>query len=597
MTDITLFTFAVIADTHVNPVDGESGSPWAANRLANERARWAVAALNADRPAFVVHLGDMVHPIPTQPGHDAAAARFRAIFAGLVPPLYCLPGNHDIGDKPVDWMPAHPASARFLAAYRQGFGLLWQAFDHAGCRFILHADPILGSGLPEDEAQWRWLEGELAAGRGKRVFFLTHYPLFLTRADEAEHYDNLAPAPRERLRALLVAHRVEAVFAAHVHNIFHTSLAPEGPLQHVIPALSAIRLDYSHLFRTPPAAGQEHGRNDAAKLGYYLVDVDPGGYSLRMRRSHGASLREGEAAPAVAPLSRPARRSAPALGVDLRQGWAEPQVIPYTGVVDEFRRKSARNDYLVMALQEAGLTDLRLPLDDLTDPATRARMGDLARMGQRFQPFAVAPPDQAVGSAIASLPGALARIEVIARADRLPGLVAAWRSVAEAAGVAVVASRLWTSADVRASGSSFTHVIGHGFTAADAALLSEVLGAGAAGAVFRVAPGESPVTAIAALPARGTAVVYLALGDADPATRVTDDAATDRRVVEAVQAARAHPARPVLIFDTLEDLDRGYFPRNGLYDGQFNPRAAARSLAALRVEGVAPAPSAGVAGP
>jgi len=597
MSDAQPFTFAVIADTHVNPRDGESGSPWPANRLANDRARWAVAALNADAPAFVVHLGDMVHPIPTQPGHDAAAARFRAVFAGLAPPLWCLPGNHDLGDKPVDWMPAHPVDARFVAAYRQAFGPLWQAFDHGGCRFILHANPILGSGLPEDAAQWRWLEAELVAGRGRRVFFLTHYPLFLTRPDEPEHYDNLAPAPRERLRALLVAHGVEAVFAAHVHTIFHTALAPGGPIQHVIPALSAIRLDYSHLFRTPPAEGQEHGRNDAAKLGYYLVDVHAGGYGLRLRRSHGAVLREGEAAPAPAPLPRPARRAAPALGVDLRQGWAGPQVIPYTGVVDEFRRKSARNDYLIAALQEAGLTDLRVPLDDLTEPEARARIGDLARMGQRFQPFAIAPPEAAARAAIADLPGALARIEVIARADRLAGMVAAWREVAEGAGLAVVASKLWTSADVRTSGASFTHVIGHGFTTADGALLEEVLGAGAAGAVFRIAPGEDPVAAIAGLPARGTAVVYLTLGDADPARRLADDAATDRRVVAAVRAARGHPARPVLIFDTLEDLDRGYFPRNGLYDGQFNPRAAALSLAALRGGGDPPAASAGAAGP
>ncbi|MCC5970004.1 MAG: metallophosphoesterase [Pararhodobacter sp.] len=585
MTRTPLFTFAVIADTHINPEDGISGSPWPANRLANDRARWAVAALNADAPAFVVHLGDMVHPIPTQPGYAAAAARYHAMIAGLQPPLHCLPGNHDLGDKPVDWMPAHPVTAPFLDAYVGTFGPLWQAFDHAGCRFILHASPILGADLPQDAEQWAWLEGELAANRGKRVFFLTHYPLFLTDAGEPEHYDNLAPAPRERLRALLVEHGVEAVFAAHVHTIFHTPLAHGGPMQHVIPALSAMRLDYSHLFKTPPRDWQEHGRNDAAKLGYYLVDVFSDGYALRLRRSHGACLREGEAAPPIASLPAsplPARpgRAEGEIGVDLRQGWAEPRIIPYTGVVDEFRRKAARNDYLITALQEAGLRDLRVPLDDLVNPASRARIRDLARMGHRFQPFAFGPPDAEARAVVADLPEALARIEVIARADRLPGLISDWRDLSELAGVALIASKLWTSADVQGSGAAFSHFIGHGFTAGDTALLAEVRGAGADGVVFRIAPDDDPEAVIGALPEGGVMVIYLTLCDANPARIMNDDAAIKRRVLAALRAAQAHPARPVVILDTLEDLDRGYYPRNGLYDGQFNPRPAGLALAA-----------------
>lgn len=583
MTETPLFTFAVVADTHINPEDGVSGSPWPTNRLANDRARWAVAALNADAPAFVVHLGDMVHPIPTQPGYGTAAARYHAIFKDLKAPLYCIPGNHDLGDKPVDWMPAHPVNASFADAYAQTFGPLWQAFDHGDCRFILHANPILGSDLPQDTQQWRWLEGELAASRGRRVFFLTHYPLFLTDADEPEHYDNLAPGPRERLRALLVEHGVEVVFAAHVHTLFHTPLAADGPMQHVIPALSAIRLDYSHLFKNPPRDWQEHGRNDSAKLGYYLVDVHAGGYRLRLRRSHGACLRAGEAPPAIAPL--PPQPPAPrrGLGVDLRQGWAEPRIIPYTGVVDEFRRKSARNDYLITALQEAGLRDLRVPLDDLLCRVTAARMHDLARMGHRFQPFAFAPPDAETRAAVVRMAGTLARIEVIARASQLPDMVTAWHEIAAAAGVPLIASKLWTSADIQGSGASFSHFIGHGFTQADTALLGNVMDAGADGAVFRISPDDDPKALIAAIPERGAAVVYITLCDANPAVMMNDDARIKRRVLAAVQAAQAHPARPIVLFDTLEDLDRGYYPRNGLYDGQFNPRHAGLALAALEL--------------
>lgn len=583
MTETPIFTFAVLADTHINPEDGVSGSPWPTNRLANDRARWAVAALNADAPAFVVHLGDMVHPIPTQPGYDAAAARYQAIFTDLKARLYCIPGNHDLGDKPVDWMPAHPVNATFTEAYEATFGPLWQAFDYDDCRFILHANPILGSTLPQDAQQWRWLEGELAENRGRRVFFLTHYPLFLTDRDEPEHYDNLAPEPRERLRALLVENGVEGVFAAHVHTLFHTPLALEGPMQHVIPALSAIRVDYSHLFKSPPRDWQEHGRNDSAKLGYYLVDVYPEGYRLRLRRSHGACLRDGEAPPTIAPLPSQPPAPRPGLGVDLRQGWAEPRIIPYTGVVDEFRRKAARNDYLITALQEAGLRDLRVPLDDLLCSVASLRMRDLARLGHRFQPFAFAPPNAETSAVVAQMAGTLARIEVIARTDPLPGMVAAWHGTASAAGVPLIASKLWTSADIQGSGASFSHFIGHGFTISDTALLDAVMNAGADGAVYRVSPGNAPATLIAAIPERGASVIYVTLCDVNPAVMMKDDALIKRRVLAAVQAAQAHPARPVVLFDTLEDLDRGYYPRNGLYDGQFNPRPAGLALAALEL--------------
>lgn len=48
-----LFTFAVTADTHLNPVDGQSGSPWPSNAWANDRARWAVAEVPQQHAAWV----------------------------------------------------------------------------------------------------------------------------------------------------------------------------------------------------------------------------------------------------------------------------------------------------------------------------------------------------------------------------------------------------------------------------------------------------------------------------------------------------------------------------------------------------------------
>lgn len=85
-----LFTFAVIADTHVNEHEQQSTSPFSTNAMANARARFAFSDIAAlDPPAeFVVHLGDIVHPMPGVPGAVEAARRFKEIASTLSAPLY-----------------------------------------------------------------------------------------------------------------------------------------------------------------------------------------------------------------------------------------------------------------------------------------------------------------------------------------------------------------------------------------------------------------------------------------------------------------------------------------------------------------------------
>ena len=66
-----------------------------------------------------------------------------------------------------------------------------------------------------------------------------------------------------------------------------------------------------------------------------LVEVFETGYRLRFRRTEGAALpdaqRDFEPGALLAYRQRLADRP---IGVDLRQGWAQPVAIPYSGVVD-----------------------------------------------------------------------------------------------------------------------------------------------------------------------------------------------------------------------------------------------------------------------
>ena len=72
-----LFTFAVIADSHVNQEETETSSPYECNALANARSRYAVSLLNTLKPDFCIHLGDLVHPVPSLPSYEDAIKRFK----------------------------------------------------------------------------------------------------------------------------------------------------------------------------------------------------------------------------------------------------------------------------------------------------------------------------------------------------------------------------------------------------------------------------------------------------------------------------------------------------------------------------------------
>ena len=75
------------------------------------------------------------------------------------------------------------------------------------------------------------------------------------------------------------------------------------------------------------------------------------------------------------------------LGTDMRHPWAEITEMPYSGALDEFLRKKARNDYPLLALWEMGVKRLRLPWHDLMDDRIRERMAALKKMGHLFYLF------------------------------------------------------------------------------------------------------------------------------------------------------------------------------------------------------------------
>lgn len=182
------FRFVVLTDTHINASETETSSPWSINRHSNARARAAVTAINKLAPDFAVHLGDVIQPLPGHAGYDEASRRAGDILDQLKCPLTIIPGNHDVGDKPLTWNPAKPVSDFFVNAFRRDYGHDRVCFEHAGCVFVGIDAQLLNSGLDFEIEQWDWIERTLQTANGKRIFFFVHYPPFICAPDEHEHY-------------------------------------------------------------------------------------------------------------------------------------------------------------------------------------------------------------------------------------------------------------------------------------------------------------------------------------------------------------------------------------------------------------------------
>jgi predicted phosphodiesterase len=583
-----LFTIAVVADTHMNQEEYGSTSPYETNRVANARTRHVVQELNQLGPELVIHLGDLVHPVPALPTYAQAARNFQRLVKELRCSLYLVPGNHDVGDKPVVWAPAATVSDGFLDLWRQHFGEHYYAFDFRGLHFVVINAQIINSGLACEAEQRRWLEQDLAQSAGRRTFLCLHYPPYLAHPGESESYDNLAEPGRSWLLGLVETHRPEAMFCGHVHNFFYNR---HGHTEcYVLPSTAFVRNDYSELYRVKPG-DREHGRNDLPKLGYFLVRIYEQGHVCHAVRTHGATVDPGKTlppAPERVPSLHVKENVRAPLGVDLRHPWAEIVEITPTGALDEFERKKARNDYPLMALWEMGIRKLRVPFQDLEDPRVRERMRVLRSLGHEFTVYTLDVPQGPARDLFVEHHDLVDAWEVVVSWPDVRTSLAAVRAVKDKAPLTVYLSKLRSKEDLARDGSRYYHFINHGFVVAERDVIAAFLGADDAasvidGVVFRVVRQASPWADIAAAEAIATglrtrAAVHVRMAGANPAETFRDDLANANRVAEALVAALAQcgPGRPgVDVFlDTFADVDRGYFVRNGLVDRRYNPRLA-----------------------
>ena len=564
-----MFRFAVISDTHMRLPESAAEGGYPSNRVATARNRYVVQCINRLGADFVVHLGDIVHPIPALPSHEEAVRLAGEVFSGFEAPLHILPGNHDLGDKPGALVPAPVVDEANHRVFERHWGPPFRSFDHGDCHFVLLDTPVLNSGLAREAEQRAWLEADLAGNReaGRRLFVFLHYPPFLCEADEPRHYDNIDEPARAWLLGLLGDHAAEAVFAGHVHNFFYNRL--DRTDFYVLPSTAFVRPEYAELAAVGP--GGEFGRDDEGRLGFFLVDVFADGHAVHPLRTYGRSGESPEEIPEPGGRSR--------LGVSLRHPWAGSVELPTDGL-DEFTRKRARPDGLIEALWELGIAKLRIPSGDLLSAEGRARVAALAARGHEFTVFSAGVPDDGTVECLAGCRDFVAAWEVIAPAERLSETIGRIAGVRDRVGLPVYLAPVVPYLSAETGGPSFQHFASHGFSPADGTIPAAV-----DGVTFRIAPWESPWERIAEIAGwTETAVAAnLQLPRVDEGIAAADDLAAANHVAEAALAAAAFP-RVAVFLDTFMDHDRGYYPRHGLVDRRFNPRPAFHAL--RRIEAV-----------
>ncbi len=584
------FSFAIIGDTHVKPESGDQSAPWKVNDLATPRARWIAREIARYSPSFVVHLGDLVHPVPELSTFDAAVELTKRVFQGQHNSLHVLPGNHDIGDKPNRMMPAKSVRDDWIAIHERNFGPGWSSFDRGDVRFILINNPVLNSGSAIETAQRSWLEEQLASAGSRRIFLFMHYPLFLLEPDEPGTYDNIDEPARSDLLALIRKHKVEAVFAGHVHNIFYHRIEPTE--FYVMPATSFVRQDFAEMYRIEAAA--ENGRNDAEKLGFAIVDVYAGGHVVNYLRSYGELLAAD--APPVVPekrssvlLPHPKRAGGAPLGAFLRHPWAEIVALPHNGPMDEFHRKQARNDYSLAALWRLGIRHARIPLSDLIEVSTRSRMADLVAIGHRFTVFGFEIPQDGARRVVLDNRALIDRFEIVVPRDSIAMRSEEFEVFCQELGRPILLSPVATSADEVKVGSKIELFVAHGYRPSEIEAIDKLAAGSPEGAVdglvFRAHLSADLPAVAAALDAwsrkSGRKVdCHLRIASSNPAGNVTNDADILSRVAELFAVALAYPAITFMI-DTFMDVDRGYFVRHGLIDRRCNLRPAGHAIEAM----------------
>jgi 3',5'-cyclic AMP phosphodiesterase CpdA len=196
------------SDTHISHLGG----------VGRDNAERLVSYLNQDPPDLAVNTGDIVILDPDSADDRAAAQR---IHQRIAAPLRVLPGNHDVGERAVEPWRGIAVTSQRVRDFRAAWGgdrflVLGEASkDTADWAFVGINSELCGSGLPEEDEQWAWLEGAAAEAAGRLVLLFLHKPLAVDGGTRENI--TLDAASRDRITSTF-GDALRVVANGHVHR-------------------------------------------------------------------------------------------------------------------------------------------------------------------------------------------------------------------------------------------------------------------------------------------------------------------------------------------------------------------------------------------
>jgi 3',5'-cyclic AMP phosphodiesterase CpdA len=161
------------------------------------------------RPAFIVNTGDLI----SKPGDKQQWTKFWEMSKPILAPYFLAVGNHEV----------HAGVPQSETIYKEQVDLpgnkLYYSFSAGNSLFIVLDSNLRGQEKKITGEQFTWLEGVLAQTRQKHKFVFLHHPLYTSLGKGHHAHDSLDkyPEDRDRLEALFIKYKVDAVFAGHEH--------------------------------------------------------------------------------------------------------------------------------------------------------------------------------------------------------------------------------------------------------------------------------------------------------------------------------------------------------------------------------------------
>ncbi|UCH62053.1 MAG: metallophosphoesterase [Fidelibacterota bacterium] len=218
---------------HVSDIQPGSKRSFRYNPRYDENWQTARRQIMQLQPELMVIGGDI-----TRDGsiHDFEFEEMKASLDSMSIPYHAIPGNMDTGNKHTDKQGPKPerddiglnVTSEQLRRYSRFFGEFPWSFVHRNVRFSGFYAALAGSGLPEEEQMWQWLDDLKHLPRARHHVMTNHYALFIDDPDEPNFditkqesyqawYFGINQPYRQRIFETYKAAHVEIVFSGHIH--------------------------------------------------------------------------------------------------------------------------------------------------------------------------------------------------------------------------------------------------------------------------------------------------------------------------------------------------------------------------------------------